>query len=79
MIEALAERSEGPPHVHLTVCIFRASILVLVNIQDDVLVKCMAMFARLKNVLFEYEILVEEQVGTLACPRSAFGRRRLWQ
>lgn len=60
LIEALAERSEGPPQVRLTVCVSRAPIPPLLEVPYDDLIMRLAKFARSKNVPFEYELLVED-------------------
>ena len=60
LIEALAERSGGPPHVRLTVCVSKAPIPPLLDVPYDDLVMRLAKFARSKNVPFEYELLVED-------------------
>ncbi|KAG0627084.1 hypothetical protein M758_2G172400 [Ceratodon purpureus] len=60
LIEALAERSEGPPQVRLTVCVSKAPIPPLLEVPYDDLIMRLAKFARSKNVPFEYELLVED-------------------
>lgn len=60
LIETLAERSDGPPQVRLTVCVSKSPIPPLIEVPYDELLLRLAKFARSKNVPFEYEILVED-------------------
>jgi hypothetical protein len=60
LIEALAERSEGPPQVRLTVCVSQAPIPPLLEVPYHDLILRLATFARSKNGPFEYELLGED-------------------
>lgn len=62
LIESLAERSEGPPHVRLTVCVSESPIPPLLEVSYDELILRLAKFARSKNVPFECELLVMENL-----------------
>lgn len=60
LIEALAERSEGPPQVRLTVCVSKFPIPPLLEVPYEDLITRLAKFARSKNVPFEYTLLAED-------------------
>lgn len=57
LIEALAERSEGPPHVRLSVVTAKSLIPPQLEVSYDELIVRLAKFARLKHVPFEYQLL----------------------
>lgn len=60
LIESLSKRPHGPPHVRLTVHSARPHVPPLLNMSFEEVGMKLVMFARLKNVPFEFKVLPQE-------------------
>jgi hypothetical protein len=60
LIEALSERSEGPPHVRLSVCIAKSPVPPQLEVDYQELIVRLAKFARMRNVPFEFQLFHQE-------------------